>query len=334
MNFFFIKRAFIFLIFLTLFNGLYAQSEFPAGDYWSLDAGFGMSDILTEGLSYQLILEPKLWLSPPLIVGSKLGVNYSTDEILTFEGQVYIRWNFLRLGPVEKKFNIFIQGGLGMLAAYRGDANPFDNTTKTRGSLLGDAALGVTIPLTKRWHIEASIRGGYPHIGGASITAGYKFQLPEKTKYQSVQSGIEYIEIIKTIPSNEIIKRIIISSVEYILFGPDIGRYNLGIDHDAQQLNELVLNQIAQFLKENSGNMVRIEGHANPITLHYSEADELMTLSTIRANVVAEKLKEKGVNEYQIITIAFGGTRTATGEFELRTRNRRVELMIIQFDEN
>jgi hypothetical protein len=37
------KRAFLLLMFLTFINGLYAQTEFPAGDYWSLDAGLGMT---------------------------------------------------------------------------------------------------------------------------------------------------------------------------------------------------------------------------------------------------------------------------------------------------
>ena len=74
-----------FLAFITLINSLHAQSGFPAGDYWSLDGGVGVSDILVEGASFQAILDPKLWLSPPLMVGSKIGVNYSTDEILTFE---------------------------------------------------------------------------------------------------------------------------------------------------------------------------------------------------------------------------------------------------------
>ena len=55
-----------------------------------------------------------------------------------------------------------------------------------------------------------------------------------------------------------------------------------------------------------------------------------MALSTMRANVVAQQLRERGVNEDQIVIIGFGGTRTATSEWDVRNRNRRVELMIIQ----
>ncbi|WP_461245741.1 OmpA family protein [Treponema sp. R6D11] len=324
-----LKIIFLQITFLTILctGKLYAQMEFPAGDFWSLDAGLGMSDILVSGRSFQLVIDPKLWLSPPLMVGTKLGINYSTEEdtsnILTFEGQVYLRWNFLRLGKDEnKKVNIFAQAGLGMLSAYRGWGNDvFDDVTRTRGSLLADGAMGVTVPITQRLHIEGLVRGGYPHIFGSSITIGYKFPLPEKK-----------IEIVKTIPPNEIIKIIKITSIEFILFGPDIGSYNIGIDHDAQQLNELVLNQIAKDLNENPDYRVRLEGHANPYTINHSEAEDLMALSAVRSNTVAEQLKNRGVSEDQMVIITYGGTRTATSEWDIRNRNRRVELIVIQID--
>ncbi|MCL2139088.1 MAG: OmpA family protein [Treponema sp.] len=326
------------LLFLGFTRALLAQTEFPATDYWSLDAGLGMSSILVDGTSYQLIIDPKLWLSDPLMVGTKAGVNFSTDKILTFEGQVYLRWNFLRLGKnPEKKTNIFLQAGLGLLASYRGsedDDNPFSDVTRTRGSLLGDAALGITIPLTPRWHLEPLVRGGYPHIWGVGLTAGYKFPLPQKTKYQTLPGRTEFVEIIRKIPSQEVIKWMLITSVEYILFGPDIGRYNVGIDHDAAGLNELVLNQTAQELKDNPNLCVRIEGHANPVTSDPNEADELMVISSVRAHAVAEQLRARGVSDEQMIVISFGGTRIASSEYDSRNRNRRVELIIIEIDAN
>lgn len=331
------KKLLLVLVFLALVIGLDAQNEFPAGDYWILSGGLGMSGILVDGSSYQLVLDPKLWLSPPLMVGSKVGINYSVEDkddseygnILTFEGQVYLRWNMLRMGQINKKTNVFIQGGLGVLAAYRGKDNPLNEVTMTRGSLLADAALGVTIPLTERWVVEPLIRGGYPHIFGFSVTAGYKIPLPEK-----VTDRIHYVEIIKTLPPNEIIKRIRISSVEFIMFGPDIGRYNIGIGADAQQLNELILEQVAITLKENPNYRVRIEGHANPYTISNSEIDDLMALSSMRADAVSDKLREKGVSEEQMVIVGFGGTRTATSDFDIRNRNRRVEMITIMFDEN
>jgi hypothetical protein len=327
------KITIFFIILLSLWGGLYAQTVFPAGDYWSLDAGFGMSDLLVKGKSYQGILDPKLWLSPPLMVGSRIGVSYSTEtdsrDILTFEGQIYLRWNILRLGSHDKKTNIFIQGGLGLISAYRGDDTPFDNVTMTRGSVLADVAAGVTIPLSARWHIEPSIRGGYPHIAGFSLTAGYKFPLPKKTKYYD---RTDYIELLKSLPPEEIVKVILVSFNEFILFGPDIGKYNVGIDHDAQGLNELVLNSTAQMLEKNPGCLLRIEGNANPVTTDPNEADGLMALSVMRANAVADQLRARGVSEEQMVIIAFGGTRTVTHDHQIWNRNRRVELIIIQVD--
>ncbi|MCL2186185.1 MAG: OmpA family protein [Treponema sp.] len=357
----FVRKNKVFVLLLIIFfafiNGLQAQTgaehrgssetqdsnydpayNFPSGDFWSLDGGLGISGILVEGMSYQLVIDPKLWLSPVLMVGAKAGINYSTESehnlysnILTFEGQVYLRWNFLRLGKPENTTNIFFQAGLGLIAAYRGATNPLDDVTVTRGSILGDAALGITIPLTKRWHLEPLVRGGYPHIFGFSLTAGYKFPLPEKTIYQR-EEIVRTQEIVKTMAPNEIIKIIRIASIEFVLFGPDIGRYNIGIDRDAQQLNELILIQTAKVLRENPDFRVRLEGHANPFTINISEAEDLMALSAMRAETIAQQLRERGVSEEQMVVVSFGGTRTATSEWDLRNRNRRVELMIIQVD--
>jgi len=330
-----IKIILLQVIFLISLNSLYAQTEFPAGDFWALDAGLGMSGILVDGYSLQLVIDPKLWLSPPLMVGARLGINYSAEKdssnILTFEGQVYMRWNFLRLGKNEnKKVNIFAQAGIGLISAYRGwGSEVFNDVTRTRGSLLADGGIGITLPLTERWHIEAIGRGGYPHLFGASVTAGYKFPLPEKVKYQK---EIEKVEVVKTMPPNEIIKLIKITSIEFIIFGPDIGSYNVGIDRDAQQLNELVLNQVAKDLTENPDYRVRLEGHANPLTINHSEAEDLMALSALRSNTVAEQLRKRGVSDDQMVLIAYGGTRNATNEWDVRNRNRRVELIVIRID--
>jgi len=329
------KRALIVFAFFALTAGLYAQTEFPAGNFWSFDAGAGMSDLLVKGQSFQLVIDPKLWLSPLLMVGSRVGVNYSVDEesrnIVTFEGQVYLRWNFLRLGKnPDKKLNIFLQGGLGLISAYRGsDSNPFGDVTQTRGSIMADAALGATIPLTPRWHIEPAIRGGYPHILGGGVTVGYKFPLPQAALVETGKTEVKTAEAVKTLLPNEIIKKILITEVEFILFGPDIGKYNVGIDRDAQGLNELVLNSVSKMLKENSNLRVRIEGHANPVTTDPREADELMALSALRSNSVAEQLKARGISEEQMVVISFGGTRTVTSDHDIWNRNRRVELIVV-----
>jgi len=346
-----LKGIFLLLTFFSLTGVLSAQMEFPAGDFWSLNFGLGMSNFLVKGQSFQAIIDPKIWLTPSFMVGAKAGFNYSFEsnssnptlgDILTLEGQVYARWNFLRFGYRDNPYNVFAQFGIGLVAAYRGTVNPFWPVTETRGSALADAAFGISIPLTERWYIEPSFRTGYPHLWGISVTAGYKFPLP-KNKTTVVDNYIntytnvggtrtEYVEILRMMPANEIIRRIMISAVEFILFGPDIGRYNIGIDADARQLNELVLNQTAHVLLNNPNTIVRIEGHVNPYTINHYEVDELNVLSLIRANTVAEELRRRGVPDEQMVVIAFGGSRTVTNEFDLRNRNRRVELIIVLFD--
>jgi len=123
-----------------------------------------------------------------------------------------------------------------------------------------------------------------------------------------------------------------VTAVEYIIFGPDTSKYNVGIDKDARGLNELALDYTAKTLVENPDYLVRIEGHANPFTVDPSEYDELMLLSSMRANTITEQLKAKGVSEEQMVVIAFGGTKTATSDYNSRNRNRRVELIIIKVD--
>ena len=59
-----------------------------------------------------------------------------------------------------------------------------------------------------------------------------------------------------------------------------------------------------------------------------------MLLSTLRANVVAGLLRDMGISGDQMIIASFGGTRNATNEWDVRNRNRRVELMIFHYGDN
>jgi len=293
------------LVLLMLSGGLHAQTVFQGGDYWSFDAGFGMTDILVKGLSYQFVLDPKISISPPLMAGNRLGVNYSTDKILTFENQIYLRWNFLRFGRPERTVNVFVQGGIGLLASYRGENGFFSDLSKRRGSFMVDAAAGVTIPLGSSWHIEPAVRGGYPHIAGASVTIGKKMPFRADREKQ-------------------------ISPVKSVMFGAYIGEYNVDVDNDTMKQNEQAVNEIAKTLSKNPGYHVRIEGHANPVLNVPSENDSLMTLSKSRADAISALLKEKGVKEEQMVIIAYGGARPVTCDKTYGSMNRRVELIIYQ----
>ena len=343
------KKLLKIFIFAFVISNLHA--EFPSFrwdvSHWILSGGFGMNNILVDGTSYEAIFDPKLRLSPALMLGSKNGFNMSTDKIITLETQAFLRWNIFGIpardpGFYQQYFNFFIQGGGGLLGSIKGpDDIDLPNKKKTRSSLLADGGLGVTIPLGKRWVIEPSVRGGYPFIWGAALTAGYKFPLPQRLIYQEGPVRVQYqdrivyedrIEQVEVPITNEIIKRIMISKVEYILFGPDRSGYNAGIDNDGRALNDLVLNSVAQVLKDDPHSRVRLEGHANPVTRSPREIQELSALSANRANEIARLLKGKGVAENQIIVVALGGTRTLTGEQARWNMNRRVELIVFQGD--
>jgi hypothetical protein len=308
---------------------LYAQTDNPIQNtsYFSLEGGAGTSDVLVEGLSFSFLINPKFSLTPSFAIGAKNIFHVSTDDIMALETQVFLRWNFLRLGKQGASGNttdIFIQGGIGFLGAFKGN-----DVKDSRASLLADATVGVTIPLSSSWYIEPSFRTGYPFIGGAAITVGRKFPLSRRQFHE-----LEYVEVIKMLPASEIIKRIMITQVEYIIFAPNNSGFNYGVDRDARALNELVIEHTAKILRENPDFRIRIEGHANPVSHEPGEIEELLTLSTARANEVARQLVQKGVQEEQIIIIAYGGARVVAGatDHDHWNMNRRVELIIIQVD--
>jgi len=366
------------LALIMLSGGLYAQTEIPSEDYWSLDAGVGMTDILIKGLSYQLLVDPKISISSPLMVGTRMEINYSTDKIFSLDNQIYLRWNFLRLGYPEKPVNIFIQSGVGLLVAYRGGENGlFNDATKSRGSFLVDAAAGVTLPLSSDWHIEPSIRIGYPHIAGISVTIGRKIPFrAEQNKYscekyssaaepvisepnteqsnvniesdkkknepilndvvnaESVTLGSDTEQSNVNIDSNNRkLNGLIFSDIAYaesVMFGADIEQYNVNVDSDTRKRNESVLNEIVKMLKKNPNYRVRIEGHANPFVSNPSKANGLIAFSKRRADTIAEQLRARGVDEKQMLVIAFGGTRPISGNKNRTEMNRRVELIVFK----
>ncbi|MCL2609610.1 MAG: OmpA family protein [Treponema sp.] len=289
----------------------------------------GTNDTLVEGLSFGLVFEPKLQLTPNTMLGSKSIVNFSSDDITTLETQAYFRWNFLPLGRPQNPTNLFVQGGMGLFVAYKGN-----EIIDRRGSMLFDATAGLTIPLSQRWYIEPAVRVGYPFIAGASVTAGVRFPIRSPAATVQVPTATEYVEIIRTLPPTEIIRSILITQVEYVIFGPNVSQYNVGIDADGRALNDLVVNHVAQVLRDNPALFVRVEGHANPVSHEPEEINELLVLSEARANKVADLLRERGVDEEQIIVIAQGGSRILAGDHDHWNVNRRVELMIKQIDVN
>ena len=314
------KSVLLLLMLFLILGGMYAQNGTSDwSNYFSINAGVGTNFILVEGMSVGITFEPKYALSPLFMVGGKGGLHFSFENegnnIIALESQGFFRWNFLRLGGEQygHTIDIFAQGGIGFLGAFRGT-----DVKESRSSLLFDLTAGVTIPLGSIWHIEPSIRGGYPFLGGASITVGRRFNTPQR---------------VREIP---VITREVIDRAEYIIFASNNTVYNNRIDRDAVSLNELAIIQTARILRENPDFIVRIEGHANPVTNEPDEPAELLSISTARANQVAAQLRARGVPESQIVIAAHGGTRTLVGanDYDRWNMNRRVELIIVPAGDN
>ena len=279
------KSILLTLVILTLIGGggivgLYGQTTGGRDTpFFSLGGGIGSSNVLIEGLSFEFIFDPKVSLTPNLLLGSKNIVDVSTDKIISIEAQAFLRWDMFRLDSgargrsIWNTTNVFLQGGVGLLGAFR-DYDVTDSHD-ARASLLFDATAGVTIPIVTGWYIEPSIRAGYPFQFGVALTAGRKIPLVRRTTEYVDRAYVrtEFVEIIRNIPPSEIVRRILISQVEYIIFAPDISRYNYRVDHDAQSLNELVIEHISRLLRENPDYRVRIEGHANPVSHAPGEID-------------------------------------------------------------
>jgi len=343
------KKYILTLFVLFTLSGMsYAQSKAANDDnsLWSLDMGFGMTGFLVDGTSYGALIDPKFYISPYFLIGSKSSVNVSTDKIVSLETQAYLRWNFLRFPFGEKRAakknttDIFIQGGFGFMGALNGPDREYD-VVDSRSSLLGDGTIGITIPLADRWHIEPSFRGGYPFGMGFSITAGYKFPMPVKTEtvIQQLPGKIEYVQLpgtveyIESSPKEvEIIKNIMITQVEYIIFAGDVSKYNVGIDNDAKSLNDLVINHLVKFLQDNPSCRIRIEGHANPVTQTPSEIQALAAISSNRANEIARIFRDNGIEDEKIVVMSFGASRVLASDRSHINMNRRVELIVFQGD--
>jgi len=139
---------------------------------------------------------------------------------------------------------------------------------------------------------------------------------------------LELDDIIRLIPPDELVRRISIAQVEYVVFGPNSSRYNAEIDGVAMGLNDLVIDQVTRTLRGNPNFIVRIEGYANPITHDAREQSELLILSEARAEAVAATLRMRGVSRNQIVVIAQGGSRIVSTEHEYWEMNRRVELIV------
>lgn len=87
------------------------------------------------------------------------------------------------------------------------------------------------------------------------------------------------------------------------------------------------LDQLVAMLQSDRDMVIQLEGHTD----FRGNARENMKLSERRVEAVKDYLVSKGVNKKRIKTLAFGGEKplTTAGDPESRSKNRRVEVRII-----
>lgn len=115
----------------------------------------------------------------------------------------------------------------------------------------------------------------------------------------------------------------------------------IGLDSEIVSRNEKVVARIAQILSKFPDYQVRIEGHGNNIgkMLGYSasriqqeEVNELIPLSTERAEVVRKMLVENGVDPRCLSVVGLGSSEPVVPftDVQNRWKNRRVEFVLIK----
>ena len=95
-------------------------------------------------------------------------VAFGDESINSLEMALFMR--FYPFGP-EASTGLFVQVTVGAVIYARDNAFSFPSEA---GAISAGLAAGWRFPLGKHWYIEPSIRGGYPYIAGAGVSAGFR----------------------------------------------------------------------------------------------------------------------------------------------------------------
>lgn len=128
--------------------------------------------------------------------------------------------------------------------------------------------------------------------------------------------------------------KIRISSINFAANSPDLTTVN---PQEAEK-NERILSRLAEILNKYNRYKIRIEGHAvrvfwnDPVKAAQEEQNELVPLSTSRAETVKSALVRHGVDPARISTAGLGGSEPIIPhqDTENRWKNRRVEFILIR----
>ncbi len=125
--------------------------------------------------------------------------------------------------------------------------------------------------------------------------------------------------------------------ISSISFAPNSADFLL-FDADKAERNMKTLRRLAEILQKYSTYQIRIEGHAvsvywdNPARAKKEQTEELIPLSTARAEAVKAALVDLGIAERRMTAVGVGGSQPVVphGDLENRWKNRRVEFILVK----
>ena len=128
--------------------------------------------------------------------------------------------------------------------------------------------------------------------------------------------------------------KIRISSIQFAPNSPDF----LDFDPEKAERNMKTLRRLAEILQKYSEYQIRIEGHAvsvywnNAERAKREETEELLPLSTARAESVKSVLVDLGIAERRMTAVGLGGSQPFVphGDLENRWKSRRVEFILVK----
>jgi hypothetical protein len=167
----------LFLIFCSLFfsSPAFAQEASPI----SVGASFTGSPYSDDGFSLGAALQGEYRIAAQFSGGVRLGILHDMKDVMIVEPAAFGRWYFLDLPFGGDSMKLFAQGEIGAAVFSRGSGS--------YSAFMGALGAGVRLPLGD-WHVEASLRGGYPFMFAGSLTCGYTVRTNEKRKEKREES--------------------------------------------------------------------------------------------------------------------------------------------------
>ncbi len=156
----------------------------------------------------------------------------------------------------------------------------------------------------------------------------FRFRAVDETGNESTIRGVIPIDILVVRDGDRL--RIQISNIN---FEPNSPTLALDTDSEAGQKNLSVLDRLVEVFAKYASYEIRVEGHAVNLTgTDREEQEELVPLSTARAETVREALIDRGMAPGRISIVGRGGTEPLVPhtDVENRWKNRRVEFILIR----